>query len=464
MRRNLIFTIAAVSTLFCAAQTTTESATDIAGTNQARSGAKTLTLSRQKCIEIALQDNPQIKIANLEVKRIDYSKKENLASLFPQIDFSVNYQRAIELQTINMNMGGKPQSIKMGMDNSWNMGFSATLPIISAQLWKSIQISDTQILQNLESARASKLNLVDQVNQAYFSLLLAKASYDVVKDNYEIAKYNADVYAKQFEAGAATEYDVLRTSVQVKNVEPELLQAEIAIKQCKLQLKVLMGISDDVDIEPNTSLKDMQSEMDAHVLNVDRSLADNTQLRSMDLQTKMAQQNVTLKKFAWIPTVGMQFSLYWNALSNGNPLKNQKFNPYSNVALTLSVPVFSGGSKLYGLRQAQVQLNELRLQREDLINSLNMQVDLALDNINKQRAQISSNEQGVAQAQKAYQIMQKSFDIGAATYLNLRDSELANTTAKLTYYQSIYNYLISASQLDLLLGKEASLKGALSRY
>ena len=61
------------------------------------------------------------------------------------------------------------------------------------------------------------------------------------------------------------------------------------------------------------------------------------------------------------------------------------------------------------------------------------------------------------QATKAYEIMQKSFEIGAATYLNLRDSELANTSAQLSYLQAIYNYLISTSELDTLLGKEDAL-------
>ena len=49
--------------------------------------------------------------------------------------------------------------------------------------------------------------------------------------------------------------------------------------------------------------------------------------------------------------------------------------------------------------------------------------------------------------------MQKSFDIGAASYLDLRDSELANTSAQLSYLQAIYNYLVSNSELDTLLGK-----------
>ena len=75
----------------------------------------------------------------------------------------------------------------------------------------------------------------------------------------------------------------------------------------------------------------------------------------------------------------------------------------------------------------------------------------------KQIRQIKSSEDGVKQAAKAYSIMQKSFEIGAASYLDLRDSEVANTSAQLSYLQAIYNYLVSTSELDTLLGKEDAL-------
>lgn len=414
----------------------------------------TLRLSREQCISIALQDNPTIRVADLEVKRVDYSKKEVIANLFPSIDFSGAYQRTIELQTMSLNMGGQSNKIKMGTDNMWNFGFSAAMPLVNASLWKSIKISDTQILSTLESARASRLDMVNNVNQAYYSLLLAIASRDVIQQNYEIAKLNADVYKKQFDQGTASEYDVLRSQVQVTNIEPELLQADIAVRQCQLQLKVLMGMDSAVEVMPNVTLKQMQSDMFGYTTALNRSLANNTSLRSLDIQTDMARQNVTLKKFAWIPTLAVTYNINWNALSNGNALKNQEFNPYSNVGLALQVPIFSGGSKYYSVKQAQVQLKEMEFQRENLVNSLNMQVDLAIENINKQVKQIAASEEGMRQAAKAYEIMQKSFEIGAATYLNLRDSELANTSAQLSYLQSIYNYLVSTSELDLLLGKD----------
>ena len=181
-------------------------------------------------------------------------------------------------------------------------------------------------------------------------------------------------------------------------------------------------------------------------------------MRSIDIQADIAHKNVDLKKFAWIPTLGASFNINWLSLSNGNAFKDVHFNPYSNVGLAISVPIFSGGSKYYGLKQAQVQVKEVALQRENLLNALSMQRDLALDNIRREASQISSSAEGMRSAQKAYDIMQKSFEIGAASYLDLRDSELAHTSARLSYLQCIYNYLVSVSELDLLLGREEEVR------
>ena len=420
--------------------------------------AEPLVLSRQKCIEIALDSSPTVKVADMEVKRMQYAKREAQSGLYPAIDFSAAYQRSIELQTIRMNMGGQSQSLKMGSDNTWNLGFNAQMPLVAPTLWKSISLSETQILSALESARASRLDLVNEINKAYYALMLAIASKDVIQQNYDRAVFNHDIYKKQFEAGTASEYDVLRSSVQVSNIEPELLQADISVKQCQLALKVLMGIDYEVEITPDITLADLQQDMYGYALGAEADLSANSSLRSLDLQARLAQKTVDLRKFAWIPTLAATFNISWLSLSNGNAFKNQEFNPYSNVGLALSVPIFSGGSKYYGLKQAQVQVKEIALQRENLLNSLEMQRDLAIDNINREARQIATSAEGVKQAKKAYDIMQKSFEIGAASYLDLRDSEVANTSAQLAYLQSIYNYLVSTSELDLLIGKENEIK------
>ena len=424
---------------------------------RAQEAPQSVTLSRKQCIDIALDSSPTVKVADLEVKRMEYARRETLGGLMPTIDFQAAYQRSIELQTIRMNMGGQSQSLKMGSDNNWNLGLSASMPLVAPTLWKAISISKTQILASLESARSSRLDLIHQVNSAYYSLLLAIASKEVVQKNYDRAVFNAGLYEKLFQAGTASEYDVLRSSVQVTNIEPELLQADIAVKQCKLQLVVLMGVDYELDVNPDVTLQQMQRDMYDYPLAAASDLSGNTSLRSLDIQTDIARKNVDLKKFAYIPTLGVSYNLAWLSLSNGNPFRNQEFNPYSNVSFAINVPIFSGLSRYNALRQAKVQVTELQLQRENLLHSLSMQRDLALDNISREIKQISSSAEGMRQARKAYDIMQKSFEIGAASYLDLRDSELAHTSAELSYLQCIYNYLLSTSELDLLLGREEEL-------
>ncbi|MDE5847805.1 MAG: TolC family protein, partial [Muribaculaceae bacterium] len=352
-----------------------------------------------------------------------------------------------------MNMGGESTKLKMGSDNTWNTGFTLSLPLIAPTLWKAISISDTQIAQNLEAARSSRLELVNQVKKAYYALMLAISSRGVIRQQYDIAKYTADVYSKQFQQGTASEYDVLRSEVQVRNLEPSLLDADISVKQCQLSLNVLMGIDDALNLYPDVTMADMQQDMYSYMLDHE-GLEDNSSLRSLKLQQKMAKQNVDAKKLSFLPTLAASFNVNWLSLSNGPMFKDVDFSPYSTVGVNLSLPIFSGGTRWNQLKQAQVQQKELELQKENLVNSLNMQVELALDNINRQAKQIDSSKEGVRQAQKAHEIMLKSFQIGAATYLQLQDSELANSSAQLSYLQSIYNYLVSTSELDLLLGKE----------
>lgn len=444
--------------------------------------AMSLTLSLDSCISIALSDNPSIRVADMEIRRMDYSKKETLGQLLPTISFGASYNRTLAKQTMYMNMGSMSRpdddssasdeettssstasrasnGIKVGLDNSYSMGFNLSMPLIAPQLWKSLKLSDSQILQSVEKARQSRIEMVNAVKNAYYTLLLAEDSYRVIQESYDMAKFTADLYAKQYSLGAASQYDVLRTEVAVKNVEPELTQAAIAIKQAKLQLIILMGMDATVDIRPTTKLSDYESTMYGDVLALGRDISGNTDLRLLDIQKKQLGNALEIQKMAWYPILALTANYNWTSMSNGSPLKNFRWNPYSMVGLTLSIPIFEGGQRYTRIKQAEIQLNEIDWQRANLIRSINMQTDLAIDNINMNVKQISSCSESVRQAEKAHDIMQQSFEIGAASYLDLRDSELALTRSRLAYYQAIYNYLVAGSDLELLLGN-----ADLSRY
>lgn len=445
--------------------------------------ARAAELSLDDCLRIALSESPTVKVAEMDITRVDYLKKNNLAELLPQISFGAQYSRMLAKQVAYMNMsgfgslggstsggegdsgdsgeGGTPAApaskgrgngIKMGLDNSYSMGFSASMPLVAPQLWASMKLSDAQILQSVEQARASKLDLVAQVKQAYYTLLLANDSKRVIQQSYDMAALTYDIYSKRYSAGDASEYDVLRTSVAMKNVEPQLLQADIAIKQAKLQLMVLMGVDASQDLQFKGELADYEKTMYADVLALPTDYSLNTSLRQNELQQNTLDQSVRMNKMAWYPTLALTANYNWTSSSDGSPFKNFRWNPYSVVGLNLSIPLFTGGRRYNNIRMAEIQATQNRLQRENIERSVSMQAKLAVDNIQLNVRQIASCSESVGQADRAHTIMQQSFDIGAASYLNLRDSELALTQSRLTYYQAIYNYLVATNDLELLMG------------
>lgn len=437
-------------------------------------------LTLDECLRIALSDNPTVKVADMEVERMDYSRIETLSQLLPQISFSGSYNRMVAKQVMYMNMDlgdfgfgggdaaegdeGQPQSragkggggdggIKVGLDNSYQVGFSASMPLIAPQLWASLKLSDTQILQAVEQSRASRLDLVNQIKSAYYALQLAEDSRRVIQESYDMAALTHDIYTKKFAAGAASEFEVLRTSVAMKNIEPEIIQADIAIKQARLQLLILMGLDTKVEFSTAGTLAAYESTMYGDALQMaNPDYSGNSQLKLFDIQDQQARQALKVQEASIWPTVSAMANYNWTSMSNGSPFKNFRWNPYSTVGLTLNVPLFTGGSRYSKIRQAKVQVGEMALQRENLDRSISMQVDLSVENINMNVKQIASASESVGQATRAHDIMEKSFAIGAASYLDLRDSELALTQSRLAYYQAIYNYLVARSNLELLLG------------
>ena len=302
----------------------------------------------------------------MEIRRVDYSKKETIGALLPTISFGGTYNRMLAKQVMYMNMdkmgalgdgfgdsGDAPDNgdtapdggsttagkgsngIKMGLDNSYSLGFQASVPLIAPQLWKSLKLSDSQILQTIENARASRLSLINEVKNAYYTLLLAVDSRKVIQASYDMAKLTHEIYQKQFQAGAASDYDVLRTSVAMKNVEPDLVQSEIAIKQAKLQLLILMGMDADFPLEVAGELSDYEKTMYDDAMGLSRDYSANTELKQNELQIQALNNALDVQKMAWLPTLSATANYNWTSMSQGNPLRNFRWSPYSMVGLTL---------------------------------------------------------------------------------------------------------------------------------
>lgn len=413
----------------------------------------TLTLTLDKALEIALDENPTIKVAAEEIALKKVASKEAWQSLLPEASLNGSLDHTIKAAEMKLN----DMSFKMGQDgtNTANAGLSINLPLFAPAVYRAMSMTKTDIELAVEKSRASELDLINQVTKAYYQLMLAQDSYEVLQGSYKLAEDNFNVVNAKYQQGAVSEFDKISAEVQMRSIKPNVISAANAVTLAKLQLKVLMGITADVDIKIDDNLTNYESMLFANQLKEeDMSLENNTTMKQFELNMKLLEKNVKSLKTNFMPTLSMSFSYQYQSLYNPNiNFFDYTWSNSSSLMFNLSIPLYRA-SNFTKVKSARIQMRQLDWNRIDTERKLNMQVVSYRNNMTASSEQVVSNKENVMQAEKAVQIAGKRYEVGKGTVLELNSSQVSLTQAQLTYNQSIYDYLVAKADLDQVLGKQ----------
>jgi outer membrane protein TolC len=477
---------------------------------QAQSAEKPVVITLEQALEIALSENVAVKVADLEIKRTQYAKKGAYAALYPQIDLSAAYQRTIKRQVMYMDidsekmagmMGGGssatdamagimqrlaaleaatglqtpppvipsvPESgstentgasladgMEVGRLNTLNGGVTVAMPLINAQLWKGLKISGMDVELAVEKARASRLDMVSQVKSAFFGILFAKEALNVYQQVYDNAVSNFEETKKKFDAQKVSELELLRAKTNVASSVTNLYNAESTVVLALWQLKAVLGVDLEMNIDVAGKLEDWSQHMfyDVHQhdsINVD----NNSAMKQLAIQTEVLAENIKLQKYANIPSLAVAFNFSMNSMANDVSFSEFKWTPYSYVGLSLNIPIFAGGKRHFAIRQAQNQYNQVKLQVDNTERQLKIAIRQQLNTMETNMKSYYAAQETTAMAQKAYDIAEASYKVGRSTQLELNDAQLALTQSQLAQYQAVYNFLNAKTQLEQTLGQD----------
>ena len=366
---------------------------------RAQEALPVLNLTLDKAIELALSDNPTMKVAEHEITLKEVAKKEAWQSLLPSVSIDGTVSYDIKVAEIKTSMG----SFKMGMDdaNTWNGGLNVSLPIYAPAIYRSIQMGKKDIELAVEKSRGSKLDLINQVKKAYYQLMLAQDSYNVLMESYKLTERNYNVVKAKYEQGKVSEYDKISAEVQYRSVWPNVVSGKNAVALAKLQLKVLMGVTADVDLAINDKLSNYEERMQIDATSASQiSLDGNSTLRQLDFNGELLNQQRKMLNSNFQPTLALVGSYQYLSRSNTNwEFYNYKWSNSSNVALSLSIPLFkaSNFTKLKSNKIQQWQLAETRINTE---RQLRMQAQSQLDKMSSSAEQLETNKKSVELAKK----------------------------------------------------------------
>ena len=457
--------------------------------DQAENAESPVIITLEQALEIALSENVSVKVADMEIERTGFAKKGTYAALFPQIDASGAYQRTIKKQVMYMDfdmsslggaMGGGageggetelpdgieiPETdketsnngggLEVGRWNTWSAGVTAAMPLVNAQLWKSITLSGLDIELAVEKARSSRLETVTQVKNAYFATLLAKEAFDVYKDVYENAVSNYEEAKKKFDAEKVSEMELLRAKTTVANAIPNVYNAESSIILSLWQLKAVLGVDLDMNLDIAGKLSDYAQHMLYDINQTDSvSLDRNTTMKQLAIQSEMLAETIKLQKYANIPSLALAFNFSMNAMTNDFNFSEYRWTPYSYVGLSLNIPIFAGGKRYQAIRQAKNQYQQVQLQTENTERQLKIAIRQSLTTMETNMKSYYAAQDAVASAAKGYSIAEKAYQVGRSTLIELNDAQLALTQAQLAESQAIYNFVVAKAQLEQTLGQD----------
>ena len=413
----------------------------------------TLTLTLDRAIEIAINDNPTIKIADREIALKKVANKETWQNLLPDASITAGLDHTIKAPVMKLN----DMEFKMGEDgtNTINGALAISLPIFAPTVYKAMKMTKTDIALSVEKARASRQDLVNQVTKAYYQLLLAQDSYKVMKESYALSEENLNVVLAKYSQGKVSEYDKLSAEVQLGSIKPSVVSAENAVRLSGLQLKVLMGIDEDYVVKIDDNLAGHEEAI--YAAETDRSndnLDNNTTMKQLNLNMELLEKNIKTQRMNFIPTLGLRFNYQYQSLYNKNlRLLDYNWSSGSSLMLNLNIPLYRASNHTK-MKTAKLQLDKLRWNKTDVERQLNMQIENYRNNMSASLEQVNSNRENVKQAEKAMMIAGKRYDIGHGTILELNTSQVSLTQAQLVYNQSIFDYLVAKADLDKVLGRE----------
>ncbi|MDD4491166.1 MAG: TolC family protein [Bacteroidales bacterium] len=412
----------------------------------------TLKITIGDALEIALNENLNIKMANSELQRVDYLKQENWNALLPAVNASAQYTHNIIKPVFCSDFfpGGK---MEVGSTNSYSITGTLQVPVFSMALYKNIQLSEIEIKSALESARTTKLDLIQQVKNSFYGVVMLQKSIEVLEQSFKNARESADNIKKMYEQGMASEYDKIRSDVAARNISPSLTQARNGLELAKMQLKVLMSVNINQPIEIVGDFDGYNDQIANYNWNGELNVDENSTLKTMDIQLEKLNKTYELVRSQRLPVLA-GFANYQMQMQN----EEFKFNkPWANsfaVGLSLQVPIFNKLSVSLKEKQTKAGIQKLEYQRDLIKENLSLAVQNSVNEMRRAGVQLISDKEAVQQAQKGYEISKVRFNTGVGTVLELNDSEVALTRSKLNYNQTLFDFIKAKNEFEKSTGME----------
>jgi HAE1 family hydrophobic/amphiphilic exporter-1 len=413
-------------------------------------------LTVEAAVALALARNPEILVALAQRDELVGRIKEIRSEAFPQVTFEGSGLRMRDPSILNSSsFDNVPQEFRDALvpvaSNMFDLGLTVKQPLWTAgKIRTAVKLAEESLAERNAVSESVRQQLAFRVLQAFNELFLMEANRDVVRETRQQRLEHLQQAQGLFDSGVATEIDVLRSKVNVANMEPDLIRAENRVRLARAEINKL--IMEDLEAPTKIAGGLEYKPWDAGILGdvQKQALELRPELQAARRQVQQARLTLALANAQNKLTVDMDGHYGYSV----REIQNMFVNDYSrwNITVNFKLPVYDGGRKAGLMIQAQARLRAAEQSLAQLENDCRLEVKRAYDDMETFSKAISAARLSVQQAEKVRTLMQANYKYGAATTLDVTDSQTALVEARNSEIAATYQYEMAKARLRLASG------------
>lgn len=415
-------------------------------------------LTLQEAVALALERNQQALIARAQVDAMKGRVREVRSQALPQITIYSNALRLRDPSFLNASsFDAIPPDIREGLvprgANLFDYGITVSQPLYtSGKVRTALQLAALEnngvATDQIRTEQDVRLRTV----HAFYDLLLAEDRLGVSRETIQHRERQLELARSRYQAGVATEVDVLRSQVSLANAQPEFIRAENGIRQARSVLNNLLVRPVDFPTQANGQLIFIPwTRSDIQAI-VQEAMAKRPELKRLKINEQEAEMELRLARAESGMRLDFNGSYGVQARDPAN-LTSRDFTRWI-FSFNFTLPVFDGGKRSGLVEQALAQQRIARLTRSAQEDVVRLEAQTALDDLERASKTIEAARLNVQQAERVLEMMQNNYKYGAATTLEVFDSQLALVLARLTLLQGLYDHILARAQLRFIMGED----------
>ena len=447
-------------------------------------------LPLRTAVEIALVNNVQILAAASSVLIAEQQVREAYAGVWPQVTAEASYLRALGAWSQRVVPDEEPEiesDTSNAPDNVWTASLKLNQTVMDFRVFSGLTAAGNLLSLRGEERRGAAHQVVDLVRRSYFDVLLAAEQEALTEQSIARVRQTLRETRARHAEGFASDDELLRAEVQYTNLETRLILARNRVAAARGQLLVVLGVDPLQPVVVSGSLSQVQlapgaanSAANADLLAASGAVALvamteeelrqaaftlRSDLRQLRTTETLGEVQVEVQERETLPVIRAFGSLDFRVADNdeddafGTPpslFGGEEYTQWdlsASAGLSIQMPVFSGFSRNSRLEQRREELrrtsNRLRQAEREMVN----QVHTLAAAMREARARAASQRVAIVQSQRGYDIATARYRAGVGSQFEVVAAETTLREADFNYAQAVYDYLATASRLEVATGQ-----------